>query len=136
MKRVHQFMDVANNEKTQPSQQDLHGPSVLGHPAIALFTHSICTRMNAVKFAHQLLGNPRILTLLKAVSHGFLHGCQNMTKKLILKYLNPSPAMAKGHIKRPCQGIQSTTPKLALATRPPLALWSGVSQTTRSDIPG
>jgi hypothetical protein len=129
-------MDVANNEKTQPSQQDLHGPSVLGHPAIALFTHSICTRMNAVKFAHQLLGNPRILTLLKAISHGFLHGCPNMTKKLILKYLNPSPATAKGHIKHPCQGIQSTTPKLAPAPRPPPALLSGISLTTRSDIPG
>ncbi len=31
-----------------------------------------------------------------------------MTKKLILKYLNPSPAMAKGHMKRARHGIKST----------------------------
>ena len=31
-----------------------------------------------------------------------------MTEKLILKYLNPSPATAKGHMKRACHGIEST----------------------------
>jgi hypothetical protein len=35
----------------------------------------------------------------------------NDNEKLILKYLNPSPATAKGHMKRPHHGIQSTTPK-------------------------
>jgi hypothetical protein len=78
---------------------------------IAAFTHSVWTRVNAVQFAHQALGNPKILTLLKAVRRGFLKGCPNMTKKLILKYLNPSPATAKGHMKRPRQGIRSTTPR-------------------------
>ncbi len=34
-----------------------------------------------------------------------------MSKKLILKYLNASPATAKGHMKRPRHGIWSTTPK-------------------------
>jgi len=34
-----------------------------------------------------------------------------MNEKLILKYLNPSPATAKGHMKRPRHGIKSTTPK-------------------------
>jgi hypothetical protein len=38
-----------------------------------------------------------------------------MTEKLIFKYLNPSPATAKGHMKRPRHGIQSTTPKLAIS---------------------
>jgi hypothetical protein len=28
--------------------------------------------------------------------------------------LNPSPATAKGHMKRPCQGIRSTTSKVAI----------------------
>jgi hypothetical protein len=87
-------------EKTHPIQQDLHDPSVSWHPAVALFTHSICTRKNAVKFAHQLLENPRISTLLKATKRGFLHG-----RKPILKYLNPSLATAKGNMKDPCQGI-------------------------------
>jgi hypothetical protein len=81
------------------------------HSAIAAFTHSVRTRVNAVRFAHQSLGNPRISTLLKAVRRGFLKGCPNMTEKLILKYLNPSPATAKGHMKRPRHGIRSTTPR-------------------------
>jgi hypothetical protein len=87
------------------------GPIIYRHPALASFTHSIRTWMNLVEFAHQPLGDPWISTLLKAVRRGFLNGCPNMSKKMILKYLNLSPATAKGHMKRPCQGIQSTTPK-------------------------
>jgi hypothetical protein len=80
-------------------------PNVLDHPAIALFTHSIRTQINAVRFAHQLLGNPRISNLLKAVRHSFLKGCPNISEKSVLKYLNPSLATAKGHMKRPSHGI-------------------------------
>jgi hypothetical protein len=49
--------------------------------------------------------------LLKAIWHGFLDGCPNISEKLVLKYLNPSPATAKGHMKQLQHGIQSTTPK-------------------------
>ncbi len=35
-------------------------------------------------------------------------GCPNLTAHGITKYLNPSPATAKGHIKCPHQGIQNT----------------------------
>jgi hypothetical protein len=55
-------------------------PAVHTQPEYALFTHSVRTRMNAVRFAHQSLGNPRILTLLKAVRQGFLDGCPNIAK--------------------------------------------------------
>jgi hypothetical protein len=51
--------------------------------------------------------------LLKAVWRGFLNGCPNNSEKLVLKYLNPSPATAKGHMKRPQHGIQSTMAKIA-----------------------
>ncbi len=78
---------------------------------IATFTYSVRTRANAVRFAHQSLCSPRISTLLKAVWKGFLKGCPNMTKTLILKYLNPSPATTKGHMKRPRHGIRSTRSK-------------------------
>jgi hypothetical protein len=83
------------------------------HPGVnlATFTHSVRTRGNGVKFAHQALCNPKISTLLKAVRRGFLRGCPNMSEKLILKYLNPSPATAKGHMKRPRHGIRSTRRK-------------------------
>jgi hypothetical protein len=57
------------------------------------------------------LCNPKISTLLKATQKDFLKGCPNFTKRLIVKYLNPSPATAKGHMKRPCHGIISTQPK-------------------------
>ena len=80
---------------------------------LASFTHSVCTRANGVKFAHQSLCSPSISTLLKAVRKGFLQGCPNMTEKLILKYLNPSPATTKGHMKRARHGIKSTQKRAA-----------------------
>jgi hypothetical protein len=42
---------------------------------LATFTHSVQSRANAIKFAHQSLCNPKISTLLKAVCQGFLKGC-------------------------------------------------------------
>jgi hypothetical protein len=38
-----------------------------------------------------------------------------MSEKLILKYLNPSPATAKGHMKCPPHGMRSTRPKTPTA---------------------
>jgi hypothetical protein len=78
---------------------------------LATFTHSMKTQANAVKFAHQSLCNPKISTLLKAVRRGFLKECPNLSERLILKYLNPSTATAKGHMKRPRHSIRSTRPK-------------------------
>ncbi len=73
------------------------------HPAvqIAFFTHTVRTKANSIQFAHQLLCSPRILTLLKAIKCGFLKGCPNLSAHSFEKYLNPSPAMAKGHMRRP-----------------------------------
>ncbi len=84
------------------------------HPGVNMpaFTHLVQTLANAVKFAHQSLCSPKISSLLKAVRWGFLKGCPNMKETLILKYLNPSAAIAKGHMKHPCQGIRSTWPKV------------------------
>jgi hypothetical protein len=78
---------------------------------LASFTHSVRMQSNGVKFAHQSLCNPKLSTLLKEVCKGFLKRCPNMSEKLILKYLNPSPATAKGHMKHPHHGIGSTRPK-------------------------
>jgi hypothetical protein len=68
-------------------------------------------RANELKFGHQLMENPTLSSLLKAVQHGFLDRYLNMSKKVVLKYLNASPATAKGHMKQPRHGIRSTTPK-------------------------
>jgi hypothetical protein len=79
------------------------------HPEIniAMFTHSVQMQANAVKFAHQLLCNPKISTLLKATRKGFLKGCPNLTERLIVKYLDPSP----GHMKCLHHRIKSTRHK-------------------------
>jgi hypothetical protein len=98
----------------------LNGITVLDEQAegtatenVIAFTHSITQRVNQVKFTHQALGSPKISKLLKAVRRGYLKGCPNISETLITKYLNPSPATAKGHMKRPRYGIKSTTPKQA-----------------------
>jgi hypothetical protein len=76
---------------------------------LGLFTHTVQTKANSIKFAHQSLFSPHISTLLKAIRRGFLKERPNLTAKGVMQYLNPSPATAKGHMKRPHQGIQSTT---------------------------
>jgi hypothetical protein len=55
---------------------------------------------------------------MKALKKGFLKGCPNMNKELVTKYLNPSPATAKGHMKRPKKGIRTTTRKTPLIIQP------------------
>jgi hypothetical protein len=75
------------------------------------FAHSFQTHANAVKFSHQSLCNQKISSLMKALKKGFLNGCPNLSKELVTKYLNPSPATAKGHMKRPKKGICSTRTK-------------------------
>jgi hypothetical protein len=75
---------------------------------VAMFTHSVRTRANAVKFSQQSLCNPKISSLMKALRKGYLKGCPNLSEELVTKYLNPSPATAKGHMKRPKKGIRST----------------------------
>jgi hypothetical protein len=80
------------------------------HPAtqIAFFTHTVRNKANSIRFAHQSLHSLRISTLLKAIQRGYLKECPNLMAKGVSKYLNPSPATAKGHMKQPRQGIRST----------------------------
>jgi hypothetical protein len=82
----------------------------------ALFTHTVRNKANSIGFAHQSLCSPMISTLLKAICHGYLKGCPNLTAIGIAKYLNPSPATAKGHMKRPRMRIRSNQCKNAIET--------------------
>ena len=79
-------------------------PNVFG-----FFTHTVRTKANSIKFAHQSMCSPTISTLLKEIRRGYLDGCPNLSAIGVTRYLNPSPATAKGHMKRPHQGIRSTT---------------------------
>ena len=60
---------------------------------------------------HQGLCNLRISSLIKVINTGFLHSAPHLNAAMVQKYLMPSPATSKGHMKRPCKGIRSTTPK-------------------------
>ncbi len=106
---------------TTPGYDSMEKGRALHHPApqpsIALFSYHQTTKENAVKFMHQSLCNPPIASLLKAINASFLRGAPHLNAKSVCKYLTPSPATSKGHMKRPHKGLQSTTPK---PMKPPL----------------
>ena len=88
----------------------------------ACFTHTVRTKANSIRFAHQSFCSPKISTLLKALRRGYLRGCPNLTAHGVTKYLNPSPATAKGHIKQPRQGIRSTRTPTSIRANVPTQL--------------
>lgn len=77
----------------------------------AFFLYHQINKENDVKFMHQSLCNPPISSLLKAINAGFLKGAPHLSAPTVRKYLMPSPATSKGHMKRPRKGLCSTTPK-------------------------
>ncbi len=82
-----------------------------------------------MKFMHQSLYNPPKSSLLAAIRQGFLHGAPHLTLKSVAKYLPPSTATAKGHLKHPRKGIRSTTPKQPNVNIPsdvPIVLLPGI----------
>ena len=109
----------ADGKQCTPHPHSLPGPSSTAKLGVhsAMFAHSITTRANKIKFQHHALCNPKISRLLKATQRGFLKGCPYILETMILKYLNPSPATAKGCMKRPRYGIKSTKPKLKSTPR-------------------
>jgi hypothetical protein len=82
---------------------------------IALFTHTMRNKANSIQFAQQSLCSPKISMLLKTIHRGHLKGCPNLMAIGVAKYLNPSLATAKGHMKHPKMGIRSTQCKNAMA---------------------
>jgi hypothetical protein len=77
----------------------------------ANFSYHHTRKENNVKVMHQSLCNPPKLSLLAAIRQEFLHGAPHLSKKVVTKYLPPSPVTCKGHMKQPPKGLQSTTPK-------------------------
>jgi hypothetical protein len=73
----------------------------------AHFARTVGTKANSTCFAQQSLRSLQISTLLNAIQCG-LKRCPNLSAKEVSKYLNPSPALAKGHMKCPQQGLHST----------------------------
>ena len=46
---------------------------------VATFAHTVHTKANSIKFAHQSFCSLRMSTFLKAIRRGFLKGCPNLT---------------------------------------------------------
>jgi hypothetical protein len=106
--------------KTTPPQPSLCISCPLCNPIIEMahFSYAQTTKANNVKFAHQSFCNPPIASLLKAINMGFLKGDHHLDKHLVQKDLFASPATSKGHMKRPCKRIWSTsTTKLTTTTQ-------------------
>ncbi len=78
-------------------------------PQLALFTfpHTVRSKANSIKFAHQSLCSPQILTLLKAIRHGFLKGCPNLTTTGVIKIPQSKPGICQGaHEVPPPRNLQ------------------------------
>jgi hypothetical protein len=78
---------------------------------IPTFSYHRITTVNAMKFTHQSLCNPPIVSLIKAINASFLKQAPHLTAKAVQKYLVPNPNTSKSHMKRPCKGLRSTSPK-------------------------
>ncbi len=107
------------------------------HPAtmqVAFFTHMVQNKANSIWFAYQALCSLRISTLLNAIRRGYLKGCPNLTAHRVSKYLNPSPATAKGHMKQPHQGIQHMRRVLTPATTHKLLQVPPIKPTKHNDV--
>ncbi len=102
-----------------PNCANTHAQSPMNN---AFFMHTVQNKANSIRFAHQSVCSSKISMLLKTICHRYLKGCPNLTAASVTKYLNPSPATAKGHMKRPQIGIWSTqrkdAPEPVAAPRP------------------
>jgi hypothetical protein len=120
------IVDEMRTALDAPHQSPL-GSCMSGAQCYAInFSYHQSTNKNNVKFMHQSLCNPPKASLLATIRQGFLHGAPHLSKKAVAKYLPPSHVMSKGHMKRPCKGLHSTTPRVlcidVLATIPDLIM--------------
>ncbi len=109
--RIHLVASKQTLSQPGPCKGHAPQPPFEHMPTLALFSYHRTTKANAVKFMHQSLCNPPITSLLNAINAGFLRGAPHLNAKSVQKYLTPSPATSKGHMKHPCKSLQSTTPK-------------------------
>jgi hypothetical protein len=87
-----------------PDCTNTHAQSPMNN---AFFTYTVQNKANSIQFAQQSLCSPKISMLCKAIRHSYLKGCPNLAAAGITKYLNPSLATAKRHMKRLQMGIHS-----------------------------
>ena len=61
-----------------------------------------------INFLHQCAFSPAIPTWIKAIDNGQFATWPGLTSKAVRKYMTPSPATDKGHMKRMRQNVRST----------------------------
>ena len=76
------------------------------------------TQMNLVRYLHGACFSPVPSTFKKAIKRGFLSSWPGLTTQMVDKYLPPSEATAKGHIRQEAQHLQSTKGKPRSNTHP------------------
>ncbi len=77
--------------------------------AMAANIATTSTAGNHARFLHQALYSPPTTSLLWALVHSTkLKTFPGLTPHLIIHHLPPSTAPDKGHMRRHCQGVQST----------------------------
>jgi hypothetical protein len=121
-------LPILPNDKLRTTHDAQHhqlpGPCIDSTPQPTLhemnFSHHRTTKENNVKSMHQCLCNPPKSSLLAAICQGFLRRAPHLTTKAVSKYLPPSPATSKGHMKRRHKGLSSTTPKVPRLATPTL----------------
>ena len=82
--------DETSNHNTKPKSRA--GPGMARAPqspkpcteiaSVAMFTHSVRTRANTVKYGHQAICNPKISSLLKALRKGFLERVSQSIRRI------------------------------------------------------
>jgi hypothetical protein len=100
------------NTSHQLHHLDLHqnNQPISGHHS-AMNVYTLPFKQQWMKYMHQSFFSPPIPTLIKAINNNQLNGIPMMKADLVRKYLAPSPATSKGHMKQPRKGIRSTRPK-------------------------
>ena len=109
-------LPILPSEPTQTTLDAQHqlplGPCMSDTPQeLTNFLYHHTTTKNNVKFMHQSVCNPPKSSLLIAIRQGFLHGAPHLTGKAAAKYLPPSMATSKGHMKHSRKGICSAISK-------------------------
>eukprot|EP00804_Cyclotella_cryptica_P001099 CCRYP_008385-RA/>CCRYP_008385-RA protein AED:0.18 eAED:0.13 QI:0/0/0/1/0.4/0.16/6/0/1406 len=112
-----------------------HESPLITAPHTAMNMYTLPSKQQQLKYMHQAFFSPPIATLLKAINNNQLQGFPLMKADLVRKYLAPSPATSKGHMKRPRTGIRSTRPTLTGPNTTPVAPPSNVPDDTPPNEP-
>ena len=88
------------------------------------------------QFMHASFGSPALSTLLRALRKGYLSSLPRFTSALLCKHPPNSLATAMGHLDRRRQGLDSTTPVIAVPPppTPPTTDDSSPPETYEDDI--